>query len=329
MNRPVVIAGTGAVGSHVILALLAIGCRHFVLVDFDKVEPHNCARGAGLLGYRDIGSYKADALAAYINDWDYGAKTTVYHADTRTLGRLFFAGAGAVVCGLDNLESVFRLGVVLADTGIPLLRAATQDNNGSVEVVLNRPGTACLCCGLTGDITGGRASCGTRYLRQLENKETPSLPLSTAIAANRLVLELVRLEKEPEGAHALRRYDTGDSLHTFPLERGNDCPWHDIQIPDMQGKTDVFSVTLGQYFEAHPACGGLEPVADFVVSGWCLRCGREYPVNQSMLGLTAARMHCPHCPPTAQPDQPYRVINRFTRESPAALLDKSLYELGL
>jgi molybdopterin/thiamine biosynthesis adenylyltransferase len=313
----------------VILALLSIGCKEFVLIDFDQVEARNCARGAGLLRYGDIGRYKADALADYITDWDYSAKVKVYHQDTRTLGRLFFAGAGAVICGLDNLASVAKLGATLCDTGIPLLRAATQDNNGSVEVALNRPGGACLCCNLTGALTATRASCGARYLEQLANEETPSLPLSTAIAANRLVMELLRLDKTPEEAQNLRYYDTGTQLLGFPLDRNEECPWHDGVIPDMRTPVDVFTLTLRQYFAAYPACDVLEPVADFVKTGWCLRCGSEYPVNRSMLQLTAAEMHCPHCPPGTEPDQPCTIVRQFTRESPRALLDRTLYELGI
>lgn len=59
-ERPVVLAGCGATGSHVALQLASLGVRNMLLVDFDLVEGHNLCNQ--IYHKRDVGSYKTEAL---------------------------------------------------------------------------------------------------------------------------------------------------------------------------------------------------------------------------------------------------------------------------
>ena len=60
------IIGLGSVGSMVAEALARMGMEKFVLIDFDKVEPHNLDRLVGATN-DDIGSYKVDIAKRQIN----------------------------------------------------------------------------------------------------------------------------------------------------------------------------------------------------------------------------------------------------------------------
>lgn len=55
------IAGCGGLGSNAAVALARVGVRHFVLADFDRVEPSNLNRQYFFL--HQIGEYKTAALA--------------------------------------------------------------------------------------------------------------------------------------------------------------------------------------------------------------------------------------------------------------------------
>lgn len=55
------IAGCGGLGSNAAVALARVGVRHFVLADFDRVEPSNLNRQYYFL--HQIGEYKTTALA--------------------------------------------------------------------------------------------------------------------------------------------------------------------------------------------------------------------------------------------------------------------------
>lgn len=61
-NRPVVVVGAGALGSQVAQHLFKLGIINIRVVDDDVVEGHNLPNQL-IYSYRDIGKFKAEALA--------------------------------------------------------------------------------------------------------------------------------------------------------------------------------------------------------------------------------------------------------------------------
>jgi molybdopterin/thiamine biosynthesis adenylyltransferase len=62
-ENPVLLVGCGAVGSHIAMQLLAMGCETLTVVDFDRVESHNLANQ--IFNHDDVGAYKVDALIGH------------------------------------------------------------------------------------------------------------------------------------------------------------------------------------------------------------------------------------------------------------------------
>ncbi len=75
-KKTAVICGCGSVGSEAALALARSGVGHFVLVDMDTLEIHNICRHK--LGIRDLGRYKAKAVAEAIHNINPDAEVKTY-----------------------------------------------------------------------------------------------------------------------------------------------------------------------------------------------------------------------------------------------------------
>ncbi|MDR1727438.1 MAG: ThiF family adenylyltransferase [Acidobacteriota bacterium] len=325
----VAILGCGAIGGATVAAMLPAGFRRVTLVDCDRVEPHNCLRGFGVLSPGDVGRLKTDAFGDYILRHAPECEVVAVNADVRDLGARFYERFDAVVCALDNTEAVLAVGEAMAGSRVPLYRAATEGFNGSVEVVANgaADGDPCLCCHrFDAPVETRSGGCGVRYLKDVAGGHTPSVQFPTAISANRLVMELVKRLERPGGD--VRYYDTGDELFRFPITRDAGCPHHmtagGVREVDLPGS--VRDTTLGRLLEGRRGTA-LFAQSDFVVSGRCLRCGDPYPVNRPVRRLRESDMRCPVCPPGAAPDQPHEMLSTFTA-SQERLQGFTLYELG-
>ena len=334
-SKRICLLGCGAVGCNIILAALQTGWRSFTLVDFDTVSPHNCPRSGGLFHpYRDVGKSKARLLADYIRDWDPGCAAYAYEIDARDLGSGFFLQYDVVLCALDNMESVWHIGELMADTGIPLYRAATNGWNSSVEILENRPGEACLCCGMDPARAGDLriTSCGIRYLSDIQRGRAPALQVSSALCANRLVAEMTRRLGPSPDKRNLRYYDDGRSLMPFDLTLHPKCGCHGGLPDPLDLPGDVFSMRLDQLLymlEERIGAGVVVYGADdYVLEGACYRCGEVYPINKPLRRVRESEMHCPHCPITSRGPDNASTLSVFSRNSPAAALNQTLANLG-
>jgi molybdopterin/thiamine biosynthesis adenylyltransferase len=335
-SQQLALIGCGAVGCNVILAALQMGWRHFTLVDFDRVSLHNCPRSGGLFHpKRDVGQSKARLLADYIRDWDEKNTAVAIEADVRDIGGGFFEQFDAVVCAVDSLEAVWHIGEMMAETGIPLYRGSTNGWNSSVEIVENRAGEACLCCGK--DPSQSRDSrihsCGTRYVSNIKQGRVPALQVSSAQCANRLVAEMTRrLTQQPAQRPNIRYYDDGRSLMAFDLTRHSSCVYHGTYRGYHTLPGDVFSVTLRQLMAMLAETTGRQLTVwsadDYVVEGKCRRCGTCYPVGKALRHVPENEMHCPHCPMAwGEPDESFSICI-FSQNSPEILLNQPLASLG-
>jgi molybdopterin/thiamine biosynthesis adenylyltransferase/ubiquitin-protein ligase len=278
-NTRIMLAGCGAVGCNVMLAALQTGYRKFTLVDYDTIGLHNCARSAGLFHpVRDLGKQKTAVLERYALDWDGECDVKSVDTDIRICGREFFDGCDIVVCALDNYEAVDWMGKCMAESGIPLYRAATSEWNSSVEIVRNAKTGACLCCNHERKPDIRVESCGVRQLADEENGKTPALEVSSAISANRLVLAMTqdlcdaRLED-------VRYYDTGTELYKFRLSRSVKCSCHDSTGKDSKENTGTLTMVERRLLDEEAAMLSLNVPGFVEVKGRGERPYREYEIS--------------------------------------------------
>ncbi len=294
------VLGCGAVGCNAVLAALQMGYRNFTLVDYDAVSAHNCPRSAGLFHpARDVGKSKARLLAGYIRAWEPACEATWLEADVRDLGGAFFRDFTAVVVALDNMESVWHVGEMTADSGVSVYRGATNGWNSSAEILNNSPGGACLCC--KKDPAQSRdtriASCGARYGRDVRENRASALQTSSALCANRLVAEMTRRLETPGPDRRYYETEFGE-MYAFDLGFDPKCACHGEAHQAIMLEGDIEATTMDQLIERLERALG-EGVTvfgadDYVLEGACKSCGASYPVGKPLRRVKESDMrHCP------------------------------------
>lgn len=144
VKDPIHVIGCGAIGSHVALALVQLGCQNIHLWDFDYVEPKNITNQ--LFRAKDIGHEKVEALAEILNDKNPDMKLTLHREGIKTP----YIVNGYIFLCVDNID--LRREIVLANRYNPYTLAffdfrmrltdaqhyyAARDNDEQVEALLN------------------------------------------------------------------------------------------------------------------------------------------------------------------------------------------------
>lgn len=104
---PIHVIGCGAVGSHVALALVQMGCQNIHLWDFDYVEPKNITNQ--LFRHKDITHEKVMALADILTDKDPDVKLTLHREGIKPP----YIVNGYIFLCVDNID--LRREIVLAN----------------------------------------------------------------------------------------------------------------------------------------------------------------------------------------------------------------------
>ncbi|MDR1688132.1 MAG: ThiF family adenylyltransferase [Clostridiales bacterium] len=326
-SKKILLLGAGAVGANIMLTLLLMGFKDITVLDFDKVEAHNCSRAAGLfLPDRDTGKYKADVLRDYALSW--GAKSESLICDVRDLGKHFFRSFGAVLVALDNMEAVCSVGAAIAGSGILTLRAATNEYNYSVEVFDNNS-DACLCC-WRGDVSMDTrvTGCGEKYTAEMAAGKAPALQVSSAMAANRLVGILVQTLGGNVMHINARYYDSFNALHKFPILRDENCPFHEKETKSAKILSgSVFTVTAGQILshlkEETSAAHTVVCHDDFVLEFTCRNCGMSEPVLKPLRKVSSPAA-CKNCGGIRNA----KTLNTISENTPKHVLNLTLWEIG-
>lgn len=103
LEKKVVIAGAGSVGSFIALELARAGVGHFVLCDSDILEIHNICRHQ--LGWKDVGRYKVDAVKDAILNINPHAIVDVFHGYLQDLPKSFVEDIDMIVGTGDSREA--------------------------------------------------------------------------------------------------------------------------------------------------------------------------------------------------------------------------------
>ena len=141
----VAVVGLGGLGSAVSLYLAAAGVGRLILVDPDRVEPHNLNRQV-LYDESDVGLPKAFLAARRVRALNPLVRVEAYPVAVGedNVGDLL-GGADVIVDGLDNWEARLVLDRFAWREGKPLVHAAAERWYGQLTVV-ERGRTSCLAC---------------------------------------------------------------------------------------------------------------------------------------------------------------------------------------
>lgn len=107
VKDPIHVIGCGAVGSHVAMALVQLGCQNIHLWDFDIVEPKNITNQ--LFRFKDIGHEKVEALADILNDKNPDVKLVLHKEGIKPP----YIVNGYIFLCVDNID--LRRDIVLAN----------------------------------------------------------------------------------------------------------------------------------------------------------------------------------------------------------------------
>jgi molybdopterin/thiamine biosynthesis adenylyltransferase len=147
-DKLVTVIGIGSIGSAACEALCGYAVRNLALVDPDRLQAHNLARHRAQP--RDIGRYKANAVADMLKSRDRGLNVERYVlnvADDADVMRPLFARSSCILACSDGVESRRVANHLACHAGVPVVLACVLEDGGFGELICVRPRvTACLAC---------------------------------------------------------------------------------------------------------------------------------------------------------------------------------------
>ncbi|XP_071646868.1 NEDD8-activating enzyme E1 catalytic subunit [Temnothorax longispinosus] len=154
----VLVVGAGGLGCELLKNLALMGFRHLHVIDMDTIELSNLNRQF-LFRHKDIGSYKAETAAKFINARVPGCNVVAHNCEIQSKSEAFFQNFHMVICGLDSIVArrwingmllsllSYDNGELNQSTVIPMIDGGTEGFKGNVRVIL--PGmNPCIECTL-------------------------------------------------------------------------------------------------------------------------------------------------------------------------------------
>jgi molybdopterin/thiamine biosynthesis adenylyltransferase len=147
-NQTVGIVGVGSGGSTVALELAKAGIGHFVLIDYDRLEPGNISRH--ICGIADLGRYKTEAVHDILHSKNPYAKIDTAEIDINSHlseTEALLKHCNLIIAGTDTNRSRFNLNSIALKYKIITIfgRAITRAAGGDVLRVRPYDGP-CLAC---------------------------------------------------------------------------------------------------------------------------------------------------------------------------------------
>lgn len=131
-DKVIAIFGLGGVGGTALEALARTGFKHFVLVDFDKVDPSNLNRQI-LYTYKDIGQNKVDAAKARILSINENADIKVFNGKAQDFD--FSQKIDFIVDAIDDIDGKIFINKNAQKYLIPTIMSLGMANRFNPEMV--------------------------------------------------------------------------------------------------------------------------------------------------------------------------------------------------
>ncbi|MEM3411695.1 MAG: HesA/MoeB/ThiF family protein [archaeon] len=143
LEKNILVAGCGSLGSSLTLQLASCGFKKFILVDFDLVEKRNLSTQQYFLS--QLGTYKVDALKEILEKKfeKISCKAVKVNLNEKNVEEII-KKADVVVDGLDNFATRFALSDACRKLKIPYIFAACAGSFGITGVFY--PSGICLRC---------------------------------------------------------------------------------------------------------------------------------------------------------------------------------------
>jgi len=146
----IVLIGCGVVGRALLLALSALGCFDFILVDPKRYSAAHVA--AGQCREQEAGKYKVQVLARVARR--HGCGATSIAGDIAQLGEGIFGPGVLLVTALDSLPAQLAANQLARRMRLPLVRLNTAPTVDLMSVrvyATHRADGVCVACGLARD----------------------------------------------------------------------------------------------------------------------------------------------------------------------------------
>lgn len=146
-NKCVAFLALGSVGAKLAEKYACEGLGHFILVDFDRVEPHNLSRH--LAGIKDINRLKTDVVEDAIlrkNPFARIEKYPVNILENSDLTAAIIAKADLVFCAPDNTDCRYMVASLAEKAEKTVIYGWATTRAEGVDVFIQRPGEACYGC---------------------------------------------------------------------------------------------------------------------------------------------------------------------------------------
>src|SRR5439155_3501485 len=153
------VIGVGRTGSLVATTLARLGCQHLILIDPDRIEPHNLGE-MDSARWTDVSRYKVEAVVEMLRAYSSGTYTTFPVPVTANSARTACTQADVLICCVDNdaarlatamVATCYHKILIDVGTGITLHAHVEHehrhdDRTMGADVRLVLPGNGCLLC---------------------------------------------------------------------------------------------------------------------------------------------------------------------------------------
>jgi len=147
-------SGAGGLGCEILKNLALSGFKDIHVIDMDTIDVSNLNRQF-LFRHADVGKYKAEVAAKFVEKRVKGVKITPYCGKIQDKDEEYYKQFAMIVCGLDSIEARRWINATLVgmvdendeDSLKPLIDGGTEGFKGQARVILPTM-TSCIECQL-------------------------------------------------------------------------------------------------------------------------------------------------------------------------------------
>ena len=136
------ISGAGGLGCEILKNLALSGFKDIHVIDMDTIDVSNLNRQF-LFRAADVGKYKAETAAAFVEKRVKGVRITPYCGKIQDKDEAYYMQFAMIVCGLDSIEARRWINATLVgmvdennpDSMKPLIDGGTEGFKGQARVI--------------------------------------------------------------------------------------------------------------------------------------------------------------------------------------------------